>query len=148
MIHMSNFRQHTYKVSRPVGISRKRWLKYTPKGPKVLPKINPSVHKDDRMGIMGLNGSGQTTLIRVLVGQLQPTKGIVSHPHDSSPNMLWRNLRAPGRKDLSSAALALLHAEAGNDMSEADLRGLLGSFSLLGSLASDVPVAIGRHTFP
>ncbi|CAL8581875.1 hypothetical protein XPA_007555 [Xanthoria parietina] len=57
--------------------------------------------------------------------------------------MLWRNLRAPGRKDLSSAALALLHAEAGNDMSEADLRGLLGSFSLLGSLASDVPVAIG-----
>lgn len=96
----------------------------------MLPKNNLSVHKGDRMGIMGLNGSGQTTLTRVLVGQLQPTKGIVSHPPRLYSQYAVEDLQASGPKDLSSAALAVLHAEADNDMSEADLGGWLGSFGL------------------
>lgn len=80
--------------------------------------------------VLWLDGSGKTILIRVLVGQLQPTKGIVSHPprlslgYDSQHAV--EGLRAPGRKDLSSAALAVLHAEADNDMSEAEFSWFVG----------------------
>lgn len=118
---------------------------YTPKGTQVLQDITLTVHMGDRVGIMGLNGSGKTTLIRILVGQLQPSKGNVSH----HPRLRLgyysqhavEDLQATGRRDPTLTALGALGAEEGNDMSEADLRGLLGSFGLPGRLASDVPVA-------
>ncbi len=44
----------------------------------ILDGVSFTVAKGDRWGILGRNGSGKTTLIRVLTGQLEPTRGSVT----------------------------------------------------------------------
>lgn len=43
----------------------------------VLENINFSVNKGDFIGIFGPNGGGKTTLLKILLGLLKPTRGIV-----------------------------------------------------------------------
>ena len=42
---------------------------------KVLEDINLTINKGDKIGIIGETGSGKTTLINLLVGLINPTKG-------------------------------------------------------------------------
>ncbi|KAJ5642388.1 hypothetical protein N7490_006388 [Penicillium lividum] len=111
----------------------------------ILDDINLVVHIGDRVGIMGLNGSGKTTLIRVLTGQLVPSKGKVSthsrlkvgyYGQHSVEELLER-----GRGEPSLTALGLLMMETGDALNEGAVRGLLSSMGLQGRIASDVPVA-------
>jgi len=45
--------------------------------PPVIRDFSVRVQRGDRIGIIGPNGCGKTTLIKLLVGQLQPTSGLV-----------------------------------------------------------------------
>ena len=47
----------------------------------VIKKFSLEIHKGDRIGIIGNNGRGKTTLIRMLVGALQPDHGKVELGH-------------------------------------------------------------------
>ena len=47
---------------------------YPGRGP-VLDKLNLSLYKGDRMGLMGPNGSGKTTMFHVIMGLLKPSSG-------------------------------------------------------------------------
>ena len=44
----------------------------------VLEDINMTVHEKDFIGLIGPNGGGKTTLMRVLLGDVRPIKGTVS----------------------------------------------------------------------
>lgn len=44
---------------------------------QVLKNINLSVHKGDYLGLIGPNGGGKTTLIKIMLGLLKPGKGKV-----------------------------------------------------------------------
>ena len=119
-------------------------FQYKKNGRVVLDDINLVVHLGDRVGIMGLNGSGKTTLIRVLTGQLPPTKGKVSthsrlklgyYGQHSVEELQERGHREPGL-----TALSLLMAETNGSLNEGAVRGLLSSMGLAGRIASDVPV--------
>lgn len=50
-----------------------------------LENINFSVYEHDFLAIIGPNGGGKTTLIKLLVGLLQPTQGKILYPN---PNIL------------------------------------------------------------
>ncbi|KAG5456092.1 MAG: P-loop containing nucleoside triphosphate hydrolase protein [Olpidium bornovanus] len=51
------------------------------KGKPILRKVTMNVDQEARIGIVGANGEGKSTLVKVLVGQLSPESGTVqSHP--------------------------------------------------------------------
>ncbi len=44
-------------------------------GKEVLHDVNLTVYSDDYLGIIGPNGGGKTTLMRLILGLMKPTKG-------------------------------------------------------------------------
>lgn len=46
-------------------------------GPLLFKDLTLAVHKGDRVGVIGRNGKGKSTLLRCLVGELQPPQGQV-----------------------------------------------------------------------
>lgn len=44
----------------------------------VLKNINLNIHEGDYLGIIGPNGGGKTTLIKIILGLIKPTTGIVT----------------------------------------------------------------------
>ena len=49
---------------------------------QVLEDVNLTVYKKDFLGIIGPNGGGKTTLMKVILGLLKPTAGTISFFHD------------------------------------------------------------------
>ena len=48
-------------------------------GKRVLfDKLNLNVYRGDRIGLLGDNGTGKTTLLKVLMGQIIPDAGVAS----------------------------------------------------------------------
>ncbi|RSL90107.1 hypothetical protein CEP52_014705 [Fusarium oligoseptatum] len=120
-------------------------FRYSAKTPLVIQDITLSVGMGDRIGILGLNGAGKSTLIKLLVGETQPTTGTVTtHPRlklGYYSQHAVDALQALGRSEPTLTALALLTREVDGELTEGDLRGLLGQLGLPGRIASDVPIS-------
>ena len=98
-----------------------------------------------RIGIVGLNGCGKSTLIKLVTDVIKPWKGTVAHhprlKYGYYSQLAVEELRAFGGADPSKTALSTLSAKAGDAMDEGDMRALLGSFRLAGSMASHTPIS-------
>ena len=46
-------------------------------GGSLLERVNFSLGDTDRVGLIGGNGEGKTTLIRLILGELEPESGII-----------------------------------------------------------------------
>ncbi|KAE8318864.1 P-loop containing nucleoside triphosphate hydrolase protein [Aspergillus transmontanensis] len=119
-------------------------FKYKSNGAPVLDGVDLVMHMGDRVGLMGLNGCGKSTLIRLLVGNALPTKGKIS-THSRLKLGYYaqhsiEDLQEQGQADPNLTALGLMAKETDGTMSEGHLRGLLSSLGLQGRIASDVPV--------
>ncbi|CAH0015432.1 unnamed protein product [Clonostachys rhizophaga] len=119
-------------------------FRYSAKLAPVLKDINISVGMGDRVGILGLNGAGKSTLVKLLVDQSRPTSGTVTtHPRlklGYYSQQAVDDLQSLGRADETLTALGLLTREVGGELSEGEVRGLLGQLGLPGRIASDVPL--------
>ncbi|KAE8344061.1 hypothetical protein BDV24DRAFT_149316 [Aspergillus arachidicola] len=120
-------------------------FKYKSNGAPVLDGVDLVMHMGDRVGLMGLNGCGKSTLIRLLVGNALPTKGKIS-THSRLKLGYYaqhsiEDLQEQGQADPNLTALGLMAKETDGTMSEGHLRGLLSSLGLQGRIASDVPVS-------
>ncbi|KAM5348157.1 hypothetical protein ACJ41O_007981 [Fusarium nematophilum] len=120
-------------------------FRYSSKSPLVVQDVTLSVGMGDRIGVLGLNGAGKSTLIKLLVEETRPTSGtITTHPRlklGYYSQHAVDGLQALGRKEPTLTALALLTREVEGELSEGDLRGLLGQLGLPGRIASDVPLS-------
>lgn len=65
------------KLSPPIVQMSNVSFGFTP-GKLLLQNIDLDVQLDSRIGIVGPNGAGKTTVLKLLIGQLQPTAGIIS----------------------------------------------------------------------
>ena len=54
------------------------WMRYD--GITVLEDVNLSINHGDFLGIIGPNGGGKTTLLKIILGLLKPTQGQVTYP--------------------------------------------------------------------
>ena len=113
--------------------------------PTVLQDIDLTVHMGDRIGILGLNGSGKSTMIKLLTDSTKPTKGVVArHPRlrlGYYSQHAVEDLQSLGHSDAELTALSLITRDVANELDEGEVRGLLGSLGLPGRTASDVPLA-------
>ncbi|KAI0132118.1 ABC transporter [Xylariales sp. AK1849] len=110
----------------------------------ILNDVSLSVNMGDRISILGLNGGGKSTLIKLLVEEAKPNSGTVTtHPRlrlGYYSQHAVELLQQTGRATQGLTSLALLTRECSGDLDEGELRGLLGSLGLPGRLASDIPI--------
>jgi ABC transport system ATP-binding/permease protein len=48
-------------------------------GPKLIDRLDLLLAKGDRLAIIGPNGAGKTTLLRMIIGELTPDEGTITH---------------------------------------------------------------------
>src|SRR5262245_5776016 len=99
-------------------------------GDKLLfENLSFDVQRGKRLGIMGPNGSGKTTLLRILLGDEEPTSGIVQRGHLVFPGYLDQHLQL---LDPEKDVIRAVWPEPDPEHTEQKMRDLLGSFGLHG----------------
>ncbi|MBT8407337.1 MAG: ABC transporter ATP-binding protein [Deltaproteobacteria bacterium] len=65
------------------------WFSYN--GVLILKEVNLTIHRGDFIALLGPNGGGKTTLLKLLLGLLKPEKGTIrvfgESPEESSPRI-------------------------------------------------------------
>ncbi|KAL4970306.1 ABC-F family ATP-binding cassette domain-containing protein [Aspergillus stella-maris] len=119
-------------------------FKYKSGADPVLKGINLVMHLGDRVGIMGLNGCGKSTLIRLVAGTAVPSQGKVSSHSRLKMGYYAQHsieeLQTLGQGGPSLTALGLMTKDVDGALTEGHVRGLLSSLGLQGRVVSDVPI--------
>jgi len=68
---------HAERTGRKVIMAEK--ISFDWEGEKVFEGLTTTIMRGDRVGIIGPNGTGKTTLLKVLLGELEPRAGSVRH---------------------------------------------------------------------
>ncbi len=73
---------------------------------KVLDGVSVSIHRGERVGVVGVNGSGKSTLGRILAGVDTPDLGTVTCRRDAKVLYLDQSPRLPNQSSASDVALS------------------------------------------
>ncbi len=100
-------------------------------GPPVFDDVAFDLGRGERLLVLGLNGAGKTSLLRILAGELAPDEGAVAFGHHVTVGYYAQehdNLR------VGETLIDNLRREVPNDvvLTETQLRGLLGMMGLSG----------------
>ncbi|HYZ97207.1 MAG TPA: ABC-F family ATP-binding cassette domain-containing protein, partial [Acidimicrobiales bacterium] len=97
-------------------------------GPPVFSGVGFEVGRGERLLVLGLNGAGKTSLLRILAGVTEPDAGAAELGHQVSVGYY-----AQEHEGISGGASLLDHmVEAGPDLDNQVRRRLLGTFGLSG----------------
>ena len=99
-------------------------------GPPVFEDVTFALERGQRLLVMGLNGAGKTSLLRIIAGLSAPTEGS------------WRSgvgvsigYYAQEHEGIVSGLSVLAHLRGHSEATETELRSLLGMFGLVGEKA-------------
>ena len=100
-------------------------------GAPVFEDVSFDIGRGERLLVLGLNGAGKTSLLRILAGETEPTLGDFRFGHNVSVGYYAQehdNLR------VSETLLANIRSEVPSSvvLTETQLRGMLGMFGLMG----------------
>ena len=73
-------------------------------GRPILESVSFSIERRERWGVLGRNGSGKTSLIRVLSGRQEPTRGTVTRASGLTFTLLDQHREFPGATTIHEAA--------------------------------------------
>ena len=99
-------------------------------GPLVFRDVNFEVERGQRLLVMGLNGAGKTSLLRILAGQSAANAGSFKLGHGVSLGYY-----AQEHEGIRAGVPVLAQMREHSDVEETELRALLGMFSLTGDIA-------------
>ena len=99
-------------------------------GPPVFEDVTFSVARGDRLLIMGLNGAGKTSLLRILTEQTDADAGTFRFGHGVVPGYY-----AQEHEGITDGIDVLTHMRAESPAEDQQLRSLLGMFGLSGGIA-------------
>ncbi|MCX7666578.1 MAG: ABC-F family ATP-binding cassette domain-containing protein [Gemmataceae bacterium] len=98
---------------------------------RLFQDLNFVLHRGKRLGILGPNGCGKTTLLRILLGDEKPTEGSVKRGHLTDIGYLDQHLKL---LDENKSVLQAVWPEPDPDLTEQKMRDLLGRFGLSGKI--------------
>ncbi|RJR19274.1 MAG: ABC transporter ATP-binding protein [Nitrospiraceae bacterium] len=81
----------------------------------VFDKAGFTINPGERVGLIGRNGHGKTTLFRMVLGQEQPDSGTIGIPNGYRAGHLSQHLRFAGDTVLKEACLSLPSSEQGQE---------------------------------
>jgi ATPase subunit of ABC transporter with duplicated ATPase domains len=99
-------------------------------GPLVFNNVSFEVEREERLLVMGLNGAGKTSLLRILAGESEPNAGSLRLGHGVSLGYY-----AQEHEGIRAGMSVLAHMREQSDAEERALRALLGMFGLTGDIA-------------
>jgi ATPase subunit of ABC transporter with duplicated ATPase domains len=99
-------------------------------GPPVFEDVTFSVARGDRLLIMGLNGAGKTSLLRILTEQTDADAGTFRFGHG-----VVSGYYAQEHEGIAEGVDVLTHMRAESPAEDQQLRSLLGMFGLSGAIA-------------
>ena len=106
----------------------------------LLSGVSLGVAEGDRIGVVGLNGGGKTTLLEVLAGLQEPDAGRVSRTRDLRTAVLTQRTELPEQVTVRQAVLDPLGVTAEHEWAgDPRVRGLLDGLGI-SSLGLDRPV--------
>ncbi|RLA61285.1 MAG: ABC transporter ATP-binding protein [Epsilonproteobacteria bacterium] len=106
-----------------MSFDQKRWL---------FKDLNFSIEKNDRIGIIGKNGQGKSTLLNIIAGELKPITGEISfHPSVKKGHFGQTNILRLHQKNTIEQEIA----ECNDDMSYKEVRSICGSMMFEGDAA-------------
>lgn len=85
----------------------------------LLDGVNLTISDGDRIGIVGRNGAGKSSLLRLLAGREQPDRGDIAVRRNMSIAYLPQTPELRPELSITDAALAYLPARPGEDVSSA-----------------------------
>ena len=99
-------------------------------GPPVFTELNFHVERGERLLVMGLNGAGKTSLLRILAGQSEPDEGTVRLGFGVSLGYY-----AQEHEGITAGLNVIAHMKSQSGAPDQQLRALLGMFGLTGEIA-------------
>ena len=100
-------------------------------GPKVFEDVGFDIGRGERLLVLGLNGAGKTSLLRILAGETDADLGEVQWGHNVVPGYYAQE---HDNLDVDASLLDNMRRAltVGTALTETELRGLLGMFGLSG----------------
>jgi ATPase subunit of ABC transporter with duplicated ATPase domains len=99
-------------------------------GPPVFTDVSFSIGRGERLLILGLNGAGKTSLLRILTGQTPPDAGTFTYGYGVEPGYY-----AQEHEQIRDGVSVLQHMKDFSMAEDLTLRTLLGMFGLHGEIA-------------
>ncbi len=99
-------------------------------GPPVFSDVSFALERGERLLVMGLNGAGKTSLLRILADQSEPDHGTVQFGYGVSTGYY-----AQEHEGIRAGVNLLDHMRAAASVTDESLRALLGMFGLTGDKA-------------
>ena len=96
----------------------------------LLDGVSLGVQSGDRIGVVGLNGGGKTSLLEVLTGLAAPDSGRVSHVHDLRMAVVTQRADLDPEATVAQVVLAPLGLETFEWASNAKVRSVLGGLGV------------------
>ncbi|KAK9381607.1 P-loop containing nucleoside triphosphate hydrolase protein [Kockiozyma suomiensis] len=119
------------KLSPPIIQLENVTFAYNATSRTILKKVDMSVQMDSRIALVGANGSGKTTLLKVLIGQAEPTGGMVQR--NARLRIGYFAQHHIDALDLNLSAVGWM-AKMWPGKSEEEYRRHLGAFGITGTL--------------